>query len=100
VFLSGQGAISADGEVVGEGDFEAQVRQTFDNLRTVLEQAGGSLTDIVKLTVYLTDVANVREYGRIKAEFIPGPQPASTAVGVAGLALPAMMIEVEAVAVL
>jgi 2-iminobutanoate/2-iminopropanoate deaminase len=100
VFLSGQGAISADGEVVGEGDFEAQVRQTFDNLRTVLEQAGGSLTDIVKLTVYLTDVANVREYGRIKADYIQGPQPASTAVGVAGLALPAMMIEVEAVAVL
>src|SRR5947209_1850899 len=100
VFVSGQAAISPDGQVVGEGDFEVQVRQTFENLRTVLEQAGGSLDDVVKLTVFLTDIGNLRDFGRIKADFIPGPQPASTAVGIAGLALPAMMIEVEAIAAL
>jgi enamine deaminase RidA (YjgF/YER057c/UK114 family) len=100
VFVSGQGALSADGAIVGAGDFEAQTRQVFENLSTVLEQAGGALGSIVKLTVYLTEIANVRDFGRIKAEYLPGPQPASTAVGVTALALPEMMIEVEAFAVL
>jgi 2-iminobutanoate/2-iminopropanoate deaminase len=97
IFVSGQGSISPDGEVVGE-DFEAQARQTLENLRTVLEAAGASLQDIVKLTVYLTDISKLRDFGRIKAEFIEGPQPASTAVEVSLLALPDMMIEVEATA--
>ena len=100
VFASGQVALSPEGQVVGEGDFDAQVRQTLENLRTVLEQAGGSLSDIVKLTVFLTDIANLRDFGRIKADFIQGPQPASTAVEVGSLALPPLMVEVEAIAVL
>ena len=99
VFVSGQGAISADGQVVGEGDFERQTTQVFENLRAVLEQAGAGLDAIVKLTVYLTDIATLRDFGRIKAGFIDGKQPASTAVGVTSLALPGMMIEVEAIAV-
>jgi 2-iminobutanoate/2-iminopropanoate deaminase len=99
VFVSGQAPISPEGELVGEGDFEAQTRQVFENLRTVLQRSGASLESIVKLTVYLTDMTKVREYGRLKAEYIEGPQPASTAIGVASLALPGMMIEVEAIAV-
>jgi enamine deaminase RidA (YjgF/YER057c/UK114 family) len=99
IFVSGQGSLSAEGEVLGAGDFEAQTRQTFENLRTVLEAAGASLQSIVKLTVFLIDVANVFDFTRIKGEFIQGPQPASSAVGVAALALPGMMIEVEATAV-
>jgi 2-iminobutanoate/2-iminopropanoate deaminase len=99
VFVSGQGAISADGQLVGEGDFERQVTQVFENLRAVLEQAGAGLDAIVKLTVFLTDVGTLRDFGRIKAGFMAGPQPASTAVGVTALALPGMMIEVEAIAV-
>ena len=98
VFVSGQGALSADGELVGEGDFEAQARQTFDNLRTVLGDAGASLEDVVKVGVYLTDMGNLRDFGRIKADYIPGPQPASTAIQVVSLALPGMMLEVEAFA--
>lgn len=100
VFVSGQAPISPDGELVGEGDFEAQVRQTFDNLRTVLEQAGASLESIVKLTVFLTDIATLREYSRIRAELMPGPAPASSAVQVGALVQPGMMVEVEAIAVL
>jgi reactive intermediate/imine deaminase len=100
VFVSGQTAMSGEGQLIGEGDFEAQTRQVFENLRTVLGDAGASLEDIVKVTVFLTDVGNIREYGRIKADYISGPQPASTAIGVTGLALPGMMIEVEAVAAL
>ncbi|MFN8187039.1 MAG: RidA family protein [Gaiellales bacterium] len=82
VFVAGQGPVSADGDLVGEGDFEAQVRQTFDNLTIVLEQAGASLASVVKLTVYLTDIAMLRDYGRVRDVLIPGPPPASTAVQV------------------
>jgi len=99
VFVAGQGPVSPDGMLVGEGDFDAQVRQTFENLRTVLEEAGSSLDSIVKLTVYLTDIARLRDYGRIRAEFLSGPPPAGTALQVGALAMPAMMIEVDAVAV-
>ena len=100
VFLSGQGPLSADGQLVGDGDFELQARQTFHNLQTVLTQAGATFDDIVKVTVYLTDISRLRDYARVKSEFIPGDQPASTAIGVVTLAIPGMMIEVEAVAVL
>jgi reactive intermediate/imine deaminase len=98
IFVSGQTAISGEGQVVGAGDFEAQTHQALENLRTVLEAAGASLQEIVKLTVFLTDISKLRDYSRIKAEFIPGPQPASTAVGVSALALPELMIEIEAIA--
>ena len=99
VFVSGQGPISPDGELVGEGDFQAQTRQVFENLRTVLAESGADLEAIVKVTVYLTDLGTLRDFGRIRAEFIPGDQPASTALEVSSLALPGMMIEVEATAV-
>jgi 2-iminobutanoate/2-iminopropanoate deaminase len=98
VFVSGQGPISSEGQLVGEGDFEAQTRQVFENLQTVLSAAGASFEAIVKITVYLTDIGTLRDFGRIKAEFIPGAQPASTALEVGSLALPGMMIEVEAIA--
>ena len=97
--LSGQAPISPEGRVV-QGGFEAQARQVFQNLRAVLEQAGGSLDDVVKLTVYLTDMNRLREYSSIRAEYMPGAPPASTAVGVTALARPEMMIEVEALAAL
>ena len=98
IFVSGQGPLSPEGRVVGD-DFEEQARATLENLRTVLTESGASLDDVVKLTVYLTDIANLRDYGRIKSEFVQGRQPASTAVEVGSLALPEMKIEVEAIAV-
>lgn len=100
VFASGQAAIGADGQPAGGSDFEAQVRQVFENLRTVLEQAGASLESVVKLTVFLTDMGRLRDYTRVKAEFFAGAQPASTAVGVTALARPELQVEVEAVAAL
>jgi 2-iminobutanoate/2-iminopropanoate deaminase len=100
VLVAGQGPASADGALVGDGDFDAQVRQAFANLSTVLEQAGASLDDVAKLTVYLTDIGRLRDYGRIRAELMPGAAPASTAIEVGALAWPGMMVEIEAVAVL
>lgn len=99
VFVAGQGPITPNGELTGEGDFEAQVRQTFENLGVVLERSGMSFANVVKMNVYLTDMATLREYGRIKSELMPGPAPASTAVQVVGLAAPGMMLELEAIAV-
>jgi 2-iminobutanoate/2-iminopropanoate deaminase len=99
VFVAGQGPIAPDGSLVGADDFEAQVRQTFENLRVVLEAAGTSLAGLVSTTTYLTDVARVRDLGRVRAEFMAGPPPAGTVVEVTGLAVPGMMLEISAIAI-
>ena len=65
----------------------------------MLAESGATLDAVVKLTVYFTDIAKLRDFTRIKAEFVTGKQPASTAIEVRSLALPKMMIEVEAIAV-
>jgi 2-iminobutanoate/2-iminopropanoate deaminase len=100
ILLAGQSSVAADGTLVGEGDFEAQTRQVFANLRTVLGDSGAQLESIYKLVVYLTDIANLPTYERIVAEVLPGAKPAATAVEVSSLAAPGMLIEVDATAVL
>ena len=80
-------------------DFQAQVRLSFENLQTVLKQSGASLDYVVKLGVYLVDIGKLPDYGAVQAEFFKGKMPAQTAVEVSSLALPGMMIEVEAIAV-
>jgi enamine deaminase RidA (YjgF/YER057c/UK114 family) len=90
-------SISPEGQIMHAGDFANQARLVFENLRTVLQQAGASMTDVVKLGVFLTHMARMPEYNAAKAEFFTGAQPASTAVGVTSLAAPGLMIEVEAV---
>ena len=100
ILLAGQSAVAGDGTLVGEGDFEAQARQVFANLRTVLRDSGAQLESIFKLVVYLTNIADLPTYERIVAEVLPGAKPAATAVEVSSLAAPGMMIEVDATAVL
>ena len=101
VFAAGQTAVSADGEVLAVGDLEGQTRHAFQNLRTVLHKAGASLDDVVKVTLYLTDISKIRDAARVRDEFIDTARPpVSTAIGVAELALPDLMIEVDAIAVL
>jgi enamine deaminase RidA (YjgF/YER057c/UK114 family) len=65
----------------------------------VLNAAGADLDAIVKINVYLTNISRLADFGRIKSRYIQGPQPASTAIGVSSLALPGLMLEVEATAV-
>ena len=85
VYLSGQIPLDpATGELVG-GDMEAQVRRVFDNLTAVAVAAGGSLANVVKLTVYLTDLAHFALVNRVMAEYFSQPYPARAAVGVASL---------------
>jgi enamine deaminase RidA (YjgF/YER057c/UK114 family) len=99
LLVSGQVGLSSDGTVVGKDDFEAQARAAFENMRTVLERAGWSFADVMKITVYLTDMSRMPDYRRVKDEFMGGLSPASTALGVSALANPELMIEVEAIAV-
>ena len=100
VYVAGQVAITPDGTVLSDADFATQARQVFRNLQTVLEQSGAGFEDIVKVNVYLTDISRLQEYRDVKAEFVTGPQPASTSVEIKALAVPGLMIEIEAVAIL
>lgn len=100
VVVSGQASISANGEVMHADDFRRQVRLTFENLRTVLEQAGATLESVVKLGAFIVGMEHLPDYSMVQAEFFTGKMPAQTAIGVAALALPGMLIEVEAMAVL
>lgn len=97
VFLSGQiPLVPATMEIV-EGDFEARARQVFDNLQAVAEAAGGSLNDVVKLTVFLTDLDNFATVNSVMESYFTQPFPARAAVGVASLP---KGVDVEADAIL
>jgi reactive intermediate/imine deaminase len=99
VWVSGQiGLDPATGALVGD-DFEAQARQVFRNLSAIAEAAGGSLSDVVKLTLFLTDLSEFAKANAIMAEHFPVPYPARSAVGVASLPKGAVF-EAEAVMVL
>lgn len=99
IFVSGQASISPDGQVLHGDDFEKQVRLTFENLGAVLRQSDASFEDVVKLGVYLVDMGTLPQLGAVQAEYFKGKSPAQTVVQVSALALPGMMVEVEAIAV-
>ena len=85
VFLSGQIPLDPATSEVVDGDFEARARQVFDNLRAVAEAAGGDLNQIVKLTIFLTDLANFTTVNAVMEDYFEQPFPARAAVGVASL---------------
>ncbi|MFY9972871.1 MAG: RidA family protein [Chromatiaceae bacterium] len=99
VYLSGQiPLVPASMELV-EGDMASQIRQVFENLRAVAEAAGGGLQDLVKLNVFLTDLAHFSLVNQVMAEYFQEPYPARAAVGVAALPKGAA-VEMDAVLVL
>jgi len=85
VYLSGQIALHPVTMQMVQETIEAEIHQVFQNLRAVCEAAGGSLNDIAKLNVYLTDLANFAAVNSIMAEYFQQPYPARAAVGVASL---------------
>jgi reactive intermediate/imine deaminase len=85
VYLSGQIPLDPKTMEMVKGDIRAQIRQVFDNLAAVAEAAGGSLETAVRLTVYLTDLANFPIVNEIMAEYCAQPYPARAAIGVAQL---------------
>jgi 2-iminobutanoate/2-iminopropanoate deaminase len=100
IFLSGQLARDADGQLVGAGDMAEQTRQCIRNMRTVLEAAGGTLDDIVSTVVYTTDMRAFKQIVAAREEFFVAKLPTSTIVEVNHLADPGLMIEFQATAAL
>ncbi|MFJ3644210.1 RidA family protein [Streptomyces sp. NPDC090108] len=100
VAVSGQVPVDGDGRLVGEGDAEAQTRQVYANLATALQAAGSGLQQVVKLTVYLTDLQDLAAFRRVRDEHQdPTCPPACSLVQVVGLVNPAFRIEIDAWAV-
>lgn len=100
IVCAGQAATDPDGGVVHVGDMRAQVGQAFDNLDTVLEKAGADLSHVVRLNYFTTDADGLLGAWDVVAERLgkAGIQPASTFLGVARLAFPDMLVEIEATA--
>jgi len=99
VFIAGQIAKNAEGEVVGKNDYRAQAEQVFRNIQLALESAGATFDDVVKLTYYLRDASHLPEVRAVRDRYVNTTNPpASTAVEVSGLASPEFLLEVEAIA--
>ena len=100
LYIAGQVAQDVDGNLVGRGDFEAQVRQVYENLKNIVQEAGGTLQNIVKMTTFLTHYNYIETYRRVRSQYLPEPCPPNTLLIIDSLALPDYMIEIEAIAVL
>ncbi|MBL1292509.1 MAG: RidA family protein [Thiotrichales bacterium] len=85
VYMSGQIPLIPETMKMVEGDIEAQITQVFDNLKAVAQAAGGDLVDVVKLNVFLTDLANFPVVNEVMARYFHQPYPARAAIGVAAL---------------
>lgn len=99
VYLSGQIPLDPNSGLLVEGDIEAQARRAFDNLRAVCEAGGGSLDDVVRLGLYLTDLGQFAAVNAVMADYFEAPYPARSTIGVASLPRGAQF-EVDAVMVL
>ena len=97
LFVSGIGPLAEDRSLVGPGDAAAQTRQIFRNLDAVRRAAGASPADVLKVTVYLTDIADRTKINPARQQFFGAARPASTLVEVSKLAIPGMKVEIEAV---
>jgi len=100
IFLSGQLSRDENGRLVGPGDMAEQTRQAIRNMDTVLRAAGGTLSDIVSIVVYTTDMRTFKEIVAARMEFFKDKLPTSTIVEVNHLADPGLMIEFQAIAAL
>ncbi len=98
VFVAGIIALDASGNVVGDGDIRAQTRQVLENIKELVGSAGGSLSDVTKTTVYLTDFANFAGMNEVFREYFAKAPPARATVKV-GLFDPRFLVEIDAIAV-
>lgn len=98
--VSGQVAQDATGAVMGKGDIRGQTRQVLENIRTVLAGAGGTMDDVARVTVYVTDMSGLAQIHEVRGQYFRRPYPASTLVEVKRLVKPEYLIEIDAVAVI
>lgn len=100
IYVAGQLPYDKDGNLVGKGDIKAQTRRIFEQIKMIVEAGGGKMDDVVKVTVFVTDVRYREAYGEVRSEFFGANPPASTLVQISNLAIPDALIEIEAVAAL
>ena len=99
LFISGQASLDDDGNVIHKGDIEAQLRKVYDNMKAVVEEAGGSMNNIVKTTAYVTDIRYFEKEAEVRKEYFRD-NIAHTIAVINNLALEGMMCEIEAIAVI
>lgn len=99
VFTSGQVALDQNGQLVGEGDVKAQTHQVLQNVKAVIEDGGATLADIMKTTVFLSDINDFSAMNEVYAKFFGDLKPARSTVQ-APLARPEFLVEIEAIAVI
>jgi len=97
LFVSGNVAVDASGNLVGGSDCEAQSRQVMANIRAIVEAAGGKMEDVAKITCFITDINNYSGYSKVRSETWPSNPPASSTVVVVALVRPEFLVEVEAI---
>ena len=100
IFISGQVSLDKAGNLVGKDDFEAQARQCLDNLVDVLKAAGGSLKDLMMITVFVKDMAQRPIFARVRDAYFRANPPASTIVEIKRLFMDEVLLEVNGIAVL
>jgi 2-iminobutanoate/2-iminopropanoate deaminase len=97
LLVSGCAPLDEDGNLVGEGDVGGQTRQVLESMDRILRHAGASFADVLKVTVFMTDVSQRRAANTVRQEFFGAARPASTLIEVSALAVPGMLIEIEAI---
>jgi reactive intermediate/imine deaminase len=99
LYISGQVAFAPDGKIVGEGDLAAQAQQVFENLKLALAAGNATLDNVVKITVFMTDVSQLQKFRDVRNRYFTNGVPASTLVQITQLVRPELLIEIEAIAV-
>jgi reactive intermediate/imine deaminase len=98
LYIAGQVARDAEGNVLAPGDIRTQARQVFQNVQRVLQAAGGDFADLLKVTTYITRIEDFPAVAEVRSQFFSGELPASTLIVVTRLAQPELLIEVEGMA--
>ncbi|HEX5902450.1 MAG TPA: RidA family protein [Actinomycetota bacterium] len=100
IYVSGQVALDAEGNLVAPNDLRGQTEQVFENLTAILEANGATWDDVVKITTFVTTLEDLDDMREVRSRYLPKEPPASTAIQISALVLPDAVIEIDAVAVI